>query len=118
MNLIIIIVASALLQVFLPWWVVAVVPFLVLLIRPATASGAFGTGFLSISLLWLAYGFYLHLMSDGAMSDRIAGIFSLPNGLLLLLVSAIIGGLTGGLAGLSGSLTRKVFAAEPSATLS
>ncbi|MCE7068361.1 hypothetical protein [Dyadobacter sp. CY326] len=118
MNVIIIIIASALLQILLPWWIVAVVPFIVFLARPATASAAFWTGFASIAIVWLAYGFYLHFTSDGAMSDRIAGIFSLPDGLLLLVVAAIVGGLTGGLAALSGCLTRRIFVSEPAGSLS
>lgn len=118
MNLIIIIIVTGLLQVFAPWWAAAVVPFLVFVIRPSTPSNAFGAGFAAIALLWLAYGFYLHFISDGAMADRVAGIFSLPNGILLLLVAAIIGGLPGGLGGLSGCLLRRIFVREPSGGLS
>ena len=119
MNFFIIILVTALLQIFAPWWVVAIVPFLVFLIRQTSASNAFWTSFGAVSVLWMAYGFYLHFVSDGAMSDRIAGIFSLPNGIVLLLISALVGGLTGGLAGLSGQLLRRIFISAPpiSATL-
>jgi len=113
MNFIIIILVTAILQIFAPWWIVAIVPFLVFLIRQTSASNAFWTGFAAIVVLWMAYGFYLHFVSDGAMSDRVAGIFSLPNGIVLLLVSAVIGGLTGGMAGLSGQLVRRIFISDP-----
>ncbi|MCF0038455.1 hypothetical protein [Dyadobacter fanqingshengii] len=113
MNFLIILLITALLQIVAPWWVVAIVPFLVFLIRQTNASNAFWTGFAAIALLWMAYGFYLHFLSDGAMSDRIAGIFSLPNGIVLLLISALVGGLTGGLAGLSGLLVRRIFISAP-----
>lgn len=118
MNFIIIIIITALLQVFAPWWVIAIVPFLVFLIRPSTPGNAFGTGFAAILVLWLAYEFYLHFISDGAMSNRIASIFSLPNGILLLFVAALVGGLTGGLAALSGCLLRRIFVSEPVGDLS
>lgn len=113
MNFLIILLATALLQIFAPWWIVAIVPLLVFLIRQTSASNAFWTGFAAIALLWMAYGFYLHFLSDGAMSDRIAGIFSLPNGIVLLLVSAFVGGLAGGLGGLSGLLIRRIFISAP-----
>ena len=118
MNLIIIIILTALLQVFAPWWVVAIVPFVVFLVRPATAKGALGTGFASIAILWLAYGFYLHFNSDGAMSDRVAGIFSLPSGILLLFVSSVVGGITGSLSGLSGNLVRRLWSNVTTKSLS
>jgi hypothetical protein len=112
MNFLVIILVTAALQFFAPWWVVAIVPFIVFLARPARPADAFWTGFTAIGLLWLIYGFYLHFASDGAMSDRIAGIFSLPNGIILLFVSALVGGSTGGLAALSGLFTRRIFKNE------
>lgn len=109
MNFLIIFIVTAILQLFTPWWTIALVPFLVIIWRPATPLRAFVTGFLAISLLWFFYGLYLHISTDGAMSNRIAQVFSLPNGILLLMVTTTIGGITGGLAGLSGSLLRRAF---------
>ncbi len=108
MNLLIILLVTAILQYFGPWWTVALAPFLVLLWRPTSSSfHAFLTGFAAVGILWFGYGLYQHIGSDGAMSNRIAQIFSLPNGLLLLLVTTLVGGLVGGLAALSGCLVRK-----------
>jgi hypothetical protein len=112
MNFIFILVLTAVLQFFAPWWVIAIVPFIIHLWRPTEAFKSFWNSFLAIAALWLSYGYYFHLISNGAISDRIALIFSLPNGLLLLLVSAVIGGLTGGFAGLSGFLIRDIFTRE------
>lgn len=110
MNLIIIIVVAAVCQYFGPWWTAALIPFLTLLLKPTTTSfKAFATGFLAIGILWFGYGLYLHTGSEGAMSNRIAQIFSLPNGFLLLAVTTLVGGLVGGFAGLSGQLTRKIW---------
>jgi len=107
MNFLIIFIATALLQFFAPWCTIALVPFLILVWRPTSPFRAFITGFLAIALLWFFYGLYLHLDTKGAMSNRIAEIFSLPNGILLLVVTTIVGGIIGGLAGLSGNLVRK-----------
>ncbi|MCE7062611.1 hypothetical protein [Dyadobacter sp. CY343] len=113
MNFIIILLVTALLQIFSPWWVIAIVPFAIHLWRPTAAFNSFWISFLAVGALWLGYGYYLHLVSNGAISDRIAQIFFLPNGLLLLLLSALIGGLVAGFAGLSGFLVRDIFSREP-----
>lgn len=109
MNFLIIIFITAILQYFTPWWSVALVPFLVMAWRPTTSIKSFFTGFSAIAILWLGYGLYLHTISEGAMSNRIAQIFSLPNGLLLLLITMILGGLVGGASGMAGALTRQAF---------
>jgi hypothetical protein len=113
MNFAIILILSVLLQFFAPWWVIAIVPLVILFWRPASTSDAFWTGFGGIALPWLAYGYYLHFISDGAISDRVAQIFSLPNGILILMVTALVGGLTGGLAGVSGHYLRQIFRHYP-----
>ena len=108
MNFLIIFIVTAILQLFAPWWTIALVPFLIILWRPLTPLHAFATGFLAIALLWFFYGLYLHISTEGAMSNRIAEIFSLPNGILLLVVTTIVGGIIGGLSGLSGYFVRKI----------
>ena len=112
MNFLIILVATAILQFFTPWWTIALVPFLIMIWRPETSLKSFSISFMAIAILWLSYGLYLHTTTDGAMSNRVAEIFSLPNGLLLLLVTTIVGGLVGGLAGLAGSLSRRALSAQ------
>lgn len=108
MNLILIIIITAILQYFAPWWTIAFAPFIILFWRPAeTSFKAFLIGFAAVALLWLSYGLYLHFSTEGAMSNRIAQIFSLPNGILLLMVTTFVGGLIGGFAALSGCLVRK-----------
>ena len=108
MNFAAIFILTGLLQLFAPWWVIALVPFLVNLLLPRSAAAAFWQSLLAVALVWLGYGFYLHLVSGGSMSNRIAEIFTLPNGLVLLAIATIAGGLVGGLAGLSGYLIRKI----------
>ena len=111
MDFLLIVIITAILQFFTPWWTIALVPFIVAAWRPKSSWKSFGISFLAIAILWFAYGLYLHIVSKGAMSNRIAEIFSLPNGILLLIVTAIVGGLVGGFAGLAGALTRQTFRA-------
>ena len=109
MNFIIIFILTAIFQLFAPWWVVALIPFLVNAWRPSGAVFAFVVSFAAIATLWFSYGLYLHINSEGSMSNRIAEIFSLPSGILLLVVTTIVGGLVGGVAGLSGYFVQQLF---------
>lgn len=109
MNFILIFIVTAVLQFFTPWWTIALVPFLITLWLPASLVRSFSVSFTAIALLWFIYGLYLHINSEGAMSNRIAEIFSLPNGILLLIVTTVVGGLIAGFSGLSGSLVRQTF---------
>lgn len=109
MNFIIIFIITAIFQLFAPWWVIALIPFLVNTWRPSGAIPAFIVSFAAIAMLWFSYGLYLHINSGGSMSDRIAGIFSLPNGIVLLVVTTVVGGLVGGMAGLAGFFVRQLF---------
>lgn len=113
MNFIIIFILTAIFQVFAPWWVIALIPFLVSSWRPADARAAFLTGFAAIGVLWFSYGLYLHVNSEGSMSNRIAEIFSLPGGMVLLAVTTLVGGLVGGMAGLSGYFVRQLVEIKP-----
>ena len=111
MNFLLTLIVTAVLQFFTPWWTIALVPFVVAVWRPENSLKSFAIGFTAIAILWFAYGLYLHMVSEGTMSNRIAEIFSLPGGILLLVVTAIVGGLLGGFASLAGSLTRQTFPA-------
>lgn len=107
MNFLIILILTAVLQFFTPWWTIALVPFFIMAWRPAKPGISFLTGFLAIALIWFSYGFYLHHVSEGILSNRIAELFSLPGGFVLLIITTLIGGIVGGLGALSGSFIRQ-----------
>lgn len=109
MNFIITIVLTAVAQYFLPWWTIAVVPFAIHAALPVSASNAFWESFVAVVLVWGGYAGYLHYISAGAMSGRIAQLFSLGDGLVLVAITALVGGLVGGFSGLSGLLCRRLF---------
>jgi hypothetical protein len=109
MNFILILITTAVLQLIAPWWVVALVPFLINAWRPSTLGHSFWVSFAAVAVLWFSYGLYLHVNTGGSMSNRIAEIFSLPNGLLLLVITCLVGGLVSGAAGLSGFFVQQLF---------
>lgn len=92
---------------FLPWWSIAVIAFLAaLLIQPRVGVG-FLAGFSGIFLLWGALSFWIDTANESILSRKIAQLFPLGgSSLLLILVTAFVGGLVGGFAAMAGSSIR------------
>jgi len=70
---------------------------------------AFLVGFLAVFLAWTILALFKSLPNDNILATRVAHLMQLPNWILLLIVTGIIGGIVGGMAALSGALVRKVF---------
>lgn len=94
---------------FLPWWSIAPAAFLPpLLLRLRPGSG-FLSGFAGIFLLWAGLSFWINAANEGLLAGKVARILPLGgSAVLLIAVTALIGGLVGGTAGLAGgSFARK-----------
>ncbi len=92
---------------YLPWWSIAIVAFLVaLLVQPRLLAG-FLAGFTGIFILWAVLAFWIDAANESILSHKIAFIFPLGGStILLILVTAITGGLVGGFAAMAGSAIR------------
>jgi hypothetical protein len=92
---------------YLPWWSVAIVAFLAaLLIQPKIGIG-FVAGFSGIFLLWALLAFWIDTNNESILSRKMALLFPLGgSSLLLILVTALVGGLVGGFAAMAGSSIR------------
>jgi hypothetical protein len=94
---------------FLPWWSVAIVAFLVLILLPQGLGRSFLAGFLGIFIMWFIVAFMQDVKNDHILSQKIAQLFKLGSAsLLLILITAIVGGLVAGFAAMSGSSLRPV----------
>ncbi len=101
------IIAGFIAQLFLPWWMIAVIAGLLSFIFDLRVGASFWAGFVAAALLWGGYAGYLNALNDGILADRIGKLLGGLNGFLLVLVTAIIGGIFGGLGALTGSLGRR-----------
>lgn len=99
-------------QLFLPWWTIALVAFGIAFWKASSGVKAFFSGFLAILALWTIMSAFIHIRTGGVLSDKIASLFFLPSPLLLIVITAIIGGLVGGMAALSGFFVRQLFVKE------
>jgi len=89
---------------YFTWWALAVVAFGIAVLIPQRLMPAFFSGFLGIFILWAVLCFWIDIKNDSILSHKMAMIFPLAgSSLLMILVSALIGGLVGGMAALAGS---------------
>ncbi|QIX61733.1 hypothetical protein FY528_11075 [Hymenobacter lutimineralis] len=106
-------------QLFLPWWSVVPVAVALGFWRGTRSGRAFLAGFAGLALSWLLPAAWLHLRTDGILSQRVATLLPLGgNGWLLALVAALLIGLIGGLSSLSGYWLRRAIWNGPPAPVS
>ena len=102
-------VLAAVAQVFLPWW--AITPICMVLAAWRPGRRPFLAGFAGVGLGWLLLAGWLTLQNDGLLAHRMALLLPLGGKpWLLVLVTAVLGGLVGGLAALAGARLRAAFA--------
>jgi uncharacterized membrane protein YhaH (DUF805 family) len=94
---------------FLPWWVVAIAAFLTAFLIGKTSGQSFWSGFSAVFIVWTVLALFKSIPNDHILAKRVATLFQLPNWLLLLFITALIGGLVGGMSALSGVLLKKIF---------
>jgi hypothetical protein len=104
-QLIAIIILAYIFELFLPWYYIAVAAFISGYVLKSKAN--FLAGFLAIALLWTFKAWLSDSASTTDLTIRVANIFTLPRKELLYFVTALIGGMVGGFASLSGSLLKK-----------
>jgi hypothetical protein len=109
MFFLIILVLSFVCSYLLPWWFMAVIAFAAAYFFGKKPGKAFLAGFFGVFLAWLVLALFKSVPNDNILATRVAYLMQLPNWIVLLMVTGIIGGLVGGMAALSGALVRKTF---------
>jgi len=107
LAVILITVLSAIAEWFLPWWMIAVVAFVVSLFMALKPGKAFSAGFAGIGIFWLIASLMHDIPNEHILSTRMAALFHLPNYGLFIVITVFVGGLIGGLAALAGALLNR-----------
>jgi hypothetical protein len=109
MLFLIILILSFICSYFSPWWMIAVIAFLAAFFMNKKPGMSFLAGFAAVFVAWSILTLLKSIPNDNILAGRVAKLFQLPNWILLLLVTAFIGGLVGGMSALSGALVKKAF---------
>lgn len=99
-QILIIVVMGFFLELFLPWWSVAIAAFaggIFVHTRMNFLAGFFATG-----MLWVGKALIADLSTTADLADKVARTFMLHNTAVLLFVSFLLSGLVGGFAAMSG----------------
>ena len=110
MLFILILIIATVAQFFLPWWVIMVIPFLLTIWKGEKGNKSFLAGFAAIFVSWLICSLILHFKTDGILTVKIAEMMMVKSPMLLIFSGSLIGGLSGGLAALTGTYFKQLFA--------
>ncbi len=107
-SIILIMLLSFVACLYFPWWSIAIVSFIVTALIPQNVGKIFFTGFISLFLLWGALSFWISKNNDHILAHKVSQlIIKVDNPYLLILVTALIGGLVAGLAATTSGFLRK-----------
>ncbi len=92
---------------YLPWWTIAIASFIVIVFIPLRPGPAFLSGFLGVGILWYVLCLVISTKNHDLFAHKISMlIIGMDHPMLLMLVSALIGGLVAGFGALTGSFVR------------
>jgi len=100
---------SALLQLFLPWWISGALAFSMAMGWNKNRHSAFFEAGCSQAILWLMYATFQDINNHHILSPRMAALFSMPAGWVMPLLSAFLVFITSGLAAYAGARVRESF---------
>lgn len=103
-HVIIVMLISLVMQLLLPWWTMAIGAFATALVFKQNGFMSFLAGLLGVGLLWFGLADYIHITTNGILSEKIGAIFPTKSVGALLFVTGLIGGLVGGFASMTGGL--------------
>ena len=101
-----IVTLGALAGPWLPWWSLAAVAFVCRALAGLRPASSLLAGLLAGFLLWGAYAGWIDLQNEGVLSVRVGRLFGGLSSSLLVLVTALFGGLLAGLGAWTAALGR------------
>lgn len=95
-------------SLFFDWWIIAVAAWVVAVCIPQSPGRSFASGFTALFFLWGGLALLADIPNQHILSQKIATILPLQgNYMYLILLTANIGALVGGMAALTGSFLHR-----------
>jgi hypothetical protein len=107
MVFLIILIASFLLQLVLPWWLIVIIAFITCGLIGKTGKVSFWQPFLAIALLWTAMALFKSLPNQNLLASRVASMLGLQLWWWILVISSVLGAVVAGISGYCGYQFRK-----------
>lgn len=103
MLTLLILITSFLLNLFLPWWSIALPGLVLGYYYNKKALESFGWGFMALFILWSGQALYIHFANEAILSTRIAEMLQIGSPILVIIITGVLGGLVSGLATVCGT---------------
>src|SRR4051794_29015080 len=108
-SLLLIALLSVAAGLYLPWWVIAVVAFIVAALIPQKPVLSFLTGFIALFLLWGLLAWSISNANNYLLPHKVSLlVLKVDNPLELIALTALLGAFVAGFAALAGSYLRKL----------
>ncbi len=101
-------VLPALASFILPWYSIAIIPFIISYVLNMPPRVAFWGAFTGVAIYWLIAALMKDIPNNHVLSGMVAKVLFVQDYRALLAVTALIGGLVGGLGALSGAYMYEV----------
>ena len=92
---------------YLPWWSIALAAIVVAVVIDHPPFWCFLSGFVGLFVLWLILALTINAGNDGILAQRIGALIGLGE-VGLIIVTALLGAIVGGLGAMTGGLLRKL----------
>ena len=93
----------------LPWWSFLIVGFVVAFLMPGNNFNALLSGFLGAGIVWLVRAWKIDVETASIMSQKIVQLFPVEDTNMLVILTGLIGGLSGGMGAFTGNSFRQLF---------
>ena len=107
MVFIVVLIASFLLQLVLPWWIIVIISFATCGLIGKTAKLSLWSPFFAIVLLWIGMALFKSIPNQHLLVSKVAQMFGVQTWWLILALTAILGGFTAAISGYCGYQFRK-----------
>ena len=111
------ILLAVLLHQFLPWYAIVIAGLLFGAFAPLSSAGeAFAYGLLAGAIVWGAYSGFLNYNNDSILATRIGNMLGGLSAWMMVVVTALLGGIYGWFGSLIGYWGRQLFEQNDSET--
>jgi len=112
LQLILVVALSYLSHFILPWWGVLVGSTLATIFVYNKALSSFFAGFIGLGTLWFYMAYQIDIVNQSLLSNKVATLLGLTSGFHLVIVTALLGALIGGISALTGNYFIALFKKE------
>ncbi len=101
--------ASYILMMFTPWWIVSIVGFVVAYMFVDSPIKAFFSGLIGVGVLWVLLAIIKDSGANVSVANALGNVVGGVPAYLMYIITGLTGGAVGGLGAMSGTYARLIF---------